>query len=399
MKRISFFCLLLLIIPAALMAQTVKVSSVEGRALFRLSDGRLFKLRDLLVPSPEDTNSIVAAYGKKIRQWEEERFLNKEFKIAGNTETKGDTLYGDLLIEGSIKDKSVLGVYLENGSALYTGQQSVKGYRQMLGKQGQAQLNKLGIWKALYFNGKSFTPFRNMTPDEIEESDRLAEEAMEKAKEEDNESFRPGDQELLIMPSAYTMPEGHAYFSAYELIFLNFNYAVTSSTHIGLFTIFPMGKDFMETFCIGIKQKYLNFRTFKAAAWGTYNPESGLLIAGNVFSFGNKASSFHAGIGMIKNVGTGYNNGSDYLGLFKMAPDRKAELIYMAGYRGDRSSRSSVFIEYTNSSGASKDFSGLISLGLRLSGENLSWEISGIRPITEAKSLFFLPMLKATYLF
>ena len=36
--------------------------------------------------------------------------------------------------------------------------------------------------------------------------------------------YRPGDHELLIMPTAYTMEAGQWYLSDYELFFLNFTF-------------------------------------------------------------------------------------------------------------------------------------------------------------------------------
>ena len=70
------------------------------------------------------------------------------------------------------------------------------------------------------------------------------------------QQYRPGDQELFFMPTAYTMPEGQAYFADYEVFLLNIMYAPTNSTHLGLTTLFPVSKDFLETVTVSAKQRF-----------------------------------------------------------------------------------------------------------------------------------------------
>jgi hypothetical protein len=199
--------------------------------------------------------------------------------------------------------------------------------------------------------------------------------------------YRPGDHELLLMPTAYTMEDNQWYFSDYELFFLNFTYAASNSTHIGVFTLFPITSSFLETITLGIKQNYLKSEKFQSAVWGTYTPDAGGLSIGNVVSFGQGGSSFHLGL----SGWTGVDDESDHW-----------ELLYMIGGRIDISRKTCLLLEYTNANSAAKNgFEGIISLGFRFIGESVAWEIGGFRPLqgTGDADIFLIPLLKATVLF
>jgi hypothetical protein len=81
------------------------------------------------------------------------------------------------------------------------------------------------------------------------------------------QDYKVGDHELLIMPTAYTMEAGDSYLTNYELFFLNYTYAVTSSTHLGIFTLFPITSEFLKTITFGLKQKYIDGDFINAALW------------------------------------------------------------------------------------------------------------------------------------
>jgi hypothetical protein len=192
---------------------------------------------------------------------------------------------------------------------------------------------------------------------------------------------------LLLMPTAYTMQSGQSYLSNYELFFLNYSYAPSNSTHISAFTLFPITKEFIDTFTFGVKQKYLNNESVKAALWGTYTPKISVLTFGTVLSFGSGPDGLHVGISTANSLDT--DNSSD-----------SWELIYMAGYRLDTSRKISLILEYTNfSSAVDQNFNGLLSLGIRFRGQNITWDLAGIRPLESAEDLFLIPLLKATFLF
>ena len=199
------------------------------------------------------------------------------------------------------------------------------------------------------------------------------------------QEYHAGDHELLLMPTAYTMEAGKSYLSDYELFFLNYTYAVTPSTHLGIFTLFPITKDFLETFTLGAKQKYLDSGFIKAALWTTYTPKISGLTLGTVFSFGKAANGLHIGI----STATEFETSEEHW-----------EFVYMLGYRYDLSQKFSLLAEYTNfSSFIEEDFNGLISIGIRFRGESIAWELAGVRPLESTGDFLFFPLLKATFLF
>ncbi|MFQ6610797.1 MAG: hypothetical protein ACE5D7_08375 [Fidelibacterota bacterium] len=77
------------------------------------------------------------------------------------------------------------------------------------------------------------------------------------------------------------------------------------------------------------------------------------------------------------------------------------EWVYMAGYRTDISKRSSFLLEWTNSQSLMEelDFNGIISIGFRFRTHNVTWDLTGIRPLESSGELILFPLLKATVLF
>ena len=201
--------------------------------------------------------------------------------------------------------------------------------------------------------------------------------------------YQPGDHELLFMPTAYTMNAGQSYITDYELIFLNYSYAPTNTTHISAFSLFPITKDFIDFFTLGVKQQYLNVESVRAAAWATFTPKVSVVTLGTVFSIGSKPTGLHLGISMANSL--------------ERTDDKRDswELIYMAGYRHDFSRKVGMIVEYTNfSTAVDNSFGGMISLGVRFKGENIVWDLAGIRPVqpTDDFELLLFPLLKATFL-
>jgi hypothetical protein len=217
----------------------------------------------------------------------------------------------------------------------------------------------------------------------VKEIENISNEGLGKTKRR----YRPGDHELFIMPTAYTMEDNQWYLSDYELFLLNFTYAASPNTHIGIFTLFPMTSDFLRTITLGVKQNYMRSEDFQAALWGTYTPEASGLSLGNVFSYGKGGSSFHIGLSGM----TGLDDESDGW-LF----------VYMVGGRVDLSRKICLMAEYTNASTAAENgFEGIITFGFRFIGESVSWELAGMRPLagTGDADFFMAPLLKATVLF
>ena len=199
------------------------------------------------------------------------------------------------------------------------------------------------------------------------------------------QDYRVGDHELMLMPTAYTMEKGNSYFSDYELFFLNYTYAVSPSTHIGIFTIFPVTKHFLETVTLGAKQQYLNSDFIKAALWSTYTPKVSGFTVGNVFSLGKNSHGFHLGI----STASSFEDNTD-----------EWEFIYMLGYKIDISRKLAFMAEYTNLETAIEaGFNGMLTLGIRFQGESTSWDLAGVRPLESTGDFLFFPLLKATFLF
>jgi hypothetical protein len=195
--------------------------------------------------------------------------------------------------------------------------------------------------------------------------------------------YQPGDHELFLMPTAYTMEQGSAYFSSFELIFLNFTYAPTSTTHIGAFFLFPVTSSFLETITLGLKQNYYRSDYFQSALWGSYTIKNGLYTVGNVVSAGAKSASFHFGLAFTGETEKGNN-----------------ALLFLLGGRADFSSKLSGIVEYTNAKELlDEDFKGILSFGICFRGESTSWELAGIRPLAYTGDLLLIPFLKATFLF
>ncbi len=206
-----------------------------------------------------------------------------------------------------------------------------------------------------------------------------------------SQDFRPGDHEYLFTPTAYTMPKGTAYFTDYELILLNFTYAVTNSTHIGIFTPFPVSTEMFDLLSIGVKQKYINTEKFKMALFGSYTFDSSILFVGNAISIGEPG------------------NGANLSFIFDALLNKSSSngFIIAFGYRYDPIENLSIIGEFYQSFGATDTdiFSAIfidptLSIALRFRSEHLSWEIGAMRPLTDdLGDLIAIPILKGTYYF
>lgn len=198
-----------------------------------------------------------------------------------------------------------------------------------------------------------------------------------------SQNFAPADHELLLMPTAYTMPENTSYFSDYELLLLNYSYAITSSTHLSAFSFFPVTTKFYESFSVGFKQKVVTYNTVQSSIYGTYTPKGKAFSIGDVVSVSAGKNSFHFGFGYLK-----------------AAEEEHPILISMAGLRIDPSENSSILLEYENLSTINEAGSnGMISIGLRIRSTHMSWELAGMRPLEDTGELLFIPLLKVGYYF
>ena len=195
--------------------------------------------------------------------------------------------------------------------------------------------------------------------------------------------YRPGDHEVMMMPTAYTMEKGQSYITDYELFVLNYTYGITSRTHISALVMFPIMAEFYKTFSFGIKQNYWRSEYFSGALYATYMPligeEQNLITFGNVLSIGNMRKALHIGIGAISEF-------------------EHIEPIYMLGGTINLSKMVSLLVEYSNTNELlDNDFIGLLSFGIRFRSGRMAWELGGIRPLADTGDSFIMfPWLKAT---
>ncbi len=206
-----------------------------------------------------------------------------------------------------------------------------------------------------------------------------------------SQDYKVGDHELLAMPTAYTMPAGNAYFTDYELILLNYSYAISDRTHLGIFTLFPFTIDFIETFSIGVKQNYYQDENLAAAATLTLTPKNDFLTLGNVISYKFNKASFHLNLNYLKSYSSSENLAEN------------DEILVGIGTKINTSKSIALIMEYYSSSEilSFKETGGLINLGLRISSEYFSSDIGFFRPIQNDMGDDFIafPFLKFSYYF
>lgn len=197
--------------------------------------------------------------------------------------------------------------------------------------------------------------------------------------------FKNGDQGLMIMPTASTMPKGRSYFADYELLLLHYAYAPTSRTHLNIFLPFPVSTEVFEALSLGFKQNWLRERNIESSAWFTYIPKAQGMMVGNVVSVGGEKARFHGAVSAV--------------GDFEID---EWEFVFMAGISVPFTEKTCGTLEYTNfSSFIEEEFSGLVTIGVQFRGETTSWEIGGLRPldVDSDSSFLFFPVLKATVYF
>jgi hypothetical protein len=194
------------------------------------------------------------------------------------------------------------------------------------------------------------------------------------------QNYNVGDHELLFMPTAATMPKDSSYIASYELILLNYTYAVTGRTHISALMMFPITVDAFETFSIGIKQNYYRSEIFQGAVFGSFTFKGKTYSIGNVFSFGKEKFNAHIG-----------------LGYFNTEENNLGNTVYMIGVKGKISRKISLIAELE---GSDKGSSNLISFGVRFTGETLFFDLGGFRPTSGySGDLIMFPFVKGSFLF
>jgi hypothetical protein len=192
--------------------------------------------------------------------------------------------------------------------------------------------------------------------------------------------YRVGENELFIMPTAYTMPQGRFYFASYELIIINMTFAPTNRSQIGFYSLFPISTEFLQTVTILGKQNWLQTERFSSAFWGSYTPEAKFALIGNVFSFGKKdRGNFHF----------------SFTNAFEFGKSTHHDLIFMAGAKFPFTTVTSFLVEIYNSEALlDEDFNGLLNIGLRFHSNRFAIDVAGIRPLENTGEFLFFPFLK-----
>ncbi len=198
------------------------------------------------------------------------------------------------------------------------------------------------------------------------------------------DGYMPGDQSLMLLPTAYTMPRGSSSLTNYEVLVLQYAYAPTNSTHISGMSVMPFFEGFEKSITLGAKQRYLKKGYVQSAVFISLTPDSQVFSAGNVLSIGRPAQSLHLGALYAWNNEEGMDSP-----------------VIFAGVRKDLGRKVAIMFEYgTVIDELSDDLDAIVSFGFRFKGNNIAWDLGGIRPTgVSTDDLYFFPVIKATFEF
>ncbi|MCB5252692.1 MAG: hypothetical protein RBR69_10595 [Candidatus Cloacimonadaceae bacterium] len=201
---------------------------------------------------------------------------------------------------------------------------------------------------------------------------------------QDNPEYSPGDQSLMLVPTAYTMPAGSHAITDYEVFFVQYAHSFFGNTHLSIMSMLPFTKEFHKTITLGAKHRYLANGIVQSAAFGSFIPDNGTFVVGNVVSIGQPSTSLHLGLGYGWEKGEGFD----------------APIIYL-GARNNVSKKVAFMLEYGSSLiPTDGDLDSLVSFGVRFIGNTISWDLGGFRPIgVDLGNAYFIPVLKATFEF
>lgn len=209
--------------------------------------------------------------------------------------------------------------------------------------------------------------------------------------------FRAADQSLMTLPTAYTMPKGSSSLTFYEVLLLQYAYALSDRSHISIAMVFPFTDEMFRTITLGTKINYLQYKKTQAAVTLSYIPDARVAALGNVLSIANTKGSIH----LMINRGESLDGGG-------------GGFIFGLGGIMSLSKRVSGILEYYNFSDILDiDYSedddddeltdlneSVLLLGIRFKGEKVSWDLGGIRPlVVDGEDLLAIPFLKGTFIF
>jgi hypothetical protein len=221
----------------------------------------------------------------------------------------------------------------------------------------------------------------------------------------------PSDQALFFLPTAFTPPARAVTFRDFELFFLTLGYSPTDATSLTAGALFPISPE-VQVLTAGLKQRLWHSRDGMSALAltgnitkpiGDFADDSPLFMNSNLV-FGNRnetGSGVHAAVGYLaaRNETEKYDSQS---GTYHDVQEWNGGYTWGIGAEGRLTPHIKAIGEYVSAApfGDAADFDGgLLTLGVRLHGENLSADIAGTRPITDNDlgSFTFFPMLVVSY--
>ena len=196
--------------------------------------------------------------------------------------------------------------------------------------------------------------------------------------------YSPGDQSLMLVPTAYTMPAGSHAITNYEVVVIQYAYAFPTNTHVSIMSVMPVWSDFVQTITLGVKQRYLVKGIVQSSAFASFNPDTPGVMVGNVVSIGQPSSSLHLGLMY------GWADG-----------ESMDDVLFFLGGRRNVSKKVALMAEFGSPIGSTNgDIEGLISFGVRFISSSISWDLGGVRAVgVDMGDLYFVPVLKATFEF
>lgn len=205
--------------------------------------------------------------------------------------------------------------------------------------------------------------------------------------------FSAADQSVFALPTAYTMPAGTHAVTDYELVLLQYAYAPVDRLHLSAGMVFPFTTDMLRTFSLGFKYNYYKSDTFYSSIWTSYSPDPNMMTVGNVISYGSPKTNVHLGVGTGVQFGHEIDNFVIGAGLISGFSRRVSGMLEF---------ESIIYNFYDNedTSDNSVESEQIVTVGVRLKGEDLSWDFGVVRPLNADMGDFIgIPFLKATFLF
>lgn len=202
--------------------------------------------------------------------------------------------------------------------------------------------------------------------------------------QEKDRQFEAADQSLMIIPTAYTMPKGASTFTDYEIFIVQYAYGVTGRTHLSIGMPFPIVVDAFDYSALGIKQNYLRYKSLQCAFNVSWMPKVDAIALSNVVSYGTEKTSVHAFIGVTGDYDK-FDSGA----------------ILALGYFHNLSKRAALISELISYSALlDEESSGIWTIGIRIKGDRMSWDLGGFRPFGfDTGPLLLVPLIKLTVLF